>query len=624
MSSPFKDVLNNGSPGPVTRRRFVTATIGTGGALAIGVRAEDDDPHAALRAELEARLAACGYDPSAGDCALVAIMSDPHIFLGNDYPGLITAHWDDDLIAELNALHPPITHLVLAGDLISHRSMTPGSPRYPLHEQWSIDEYALAHNELQRFRMPIWAVPGNHDTDAYETDAEMFQEKTGFPPYQRIELAGVPVLLLNTGNGGMLNGSQETWLRAQAETIPGDQEVLIVQHVPTFSCIFTQAGSKRIIAEAFSHRSAPVYIASGHNHRFDEGLSEFKGTCFVQMATTTANRVVFNDKKNPGYLLVAVQDGQVRARIQRSLTVSVFWPRPPLAALPVASVRFPFDGVEYLLDAFEEGFYNTRDYLEFFGVHVGCYIAYCKRAVLRIAPPRFHGAIRRLYVSGLITASSQPACWISRNGSDGPWEELTFPPASGSGLYLIELPGDVATLEQFHVKIDTGLTGNVQGFSWSGWALASDSSSVTGYEVWLHGIYGTLVRSPESAPDAIARGGSHPNLLTYACNLPPCGRGPVSGLPSITMPHAHGTAGNRASILFTRSRDPVADGLEYLLERSFDMTEWFPLDSSAVTETVIEECECYERIQADVVLADGLAAAFFRVRVVHVSRGFGD
>lgn len=350
--------MSFGESEKVSRRNFIRNSVAASAMAGGGVWAEDAS-YAALRGELESILDLAGFDRMSGTGAVVGIFSDPHILVGWEYPTLVTQVWEDDLINELNALHPPITHLVLAGDLISHRSMTPGSPRYPSHVTRAEEEYAYAQVEVGRFQAPMWMIPGNHDTDAFEENAEMFQEKMGSPPYQAIELGGVPIIMLNTGNAGMLDAVQEAWLREQAMGIPGDQEVLIVQHIPTFATVYTQAGSKRIIADAFQGRSAPVFIASGHNHRFGESLSSHGGTLFLQMITTTASRVVFNDKKNPGYMILGLQDGRVKVRVQRSLTAIGFWARPGISDLPVSQVRFPFDEIPYVLASYEEGFYET-------------------------------------------------------------------------------------------------------------------------------------------------------------------------------------------------------------------------------------------------------------------------
>jgi Icc-related predicted phosphoesterase len=602
----------------IKRRRFITTTIGAATGMVVRPAvADEEDPYLSLRAELLNELSHLNYDWNAPDSALIAVMSDAHIFLGTDYPAQRTEHWDDQLVAELNALHPPITNLVIAGDLITYRSMTPGSPRYLLHEQWAIQEYALARAEVRRFHMPLLMVPGNHDTDAYETDAEMFAEQMGVPVYQRVEMAGVPILLLNTGNAGMLNPAQEAWLRAEAAAIEPDREVLIIQHIPTFSTVHTQAGSKRIIAEAFQHRTAPVFIASGHNHRFDEGVTEYRGTRFVQMATTTASRVVFNDKKNPGYLLLALRGGEIIARIQRSLTVSGFWPRPAVSEMVVTPVRFPFDGVESLIAYHEEGFYDRAGVIEFSGVHVGCYIAYCKWVRVRIVPGAYHGRIRRFIVAGLITASAQPTCWISTTGAEGPWRELDFPAAKGSGLYEVTIPEEYANSSEIHLKLDTGLSGNIAGFSWSGWAIASDADSLSGYEKWLLGLYGTLRKTPENGPEAVVVNGRHGNLVTYAFNLAPYSRGSIAGMPEFEFPVA-GDGDVRVVVRYVRFKNPSAERLVYHLQAATDVSEWRDIPADDMVESVVLQDELFEKVEVSIAIPAGQPAGFFRVAVEHL------
>lgn len=598
----------------VTRRKFIASSISfaAGSYVLCGQESE-----VGLLSQLNGLLAEANCDPMSENGALLAIASDFHMFLGTEFPHLRTEKWDDELIGELNLLHPLITNLVIAGDLITYRSMAPGHPPYGIHEQWAIQEYALAQNEVQRFRMPLWMVPGNHDTYAYETNAEMFVEKMGVPAYQKVELAGLPIFLLNTGNAGMLNAEQEVWLRDEALKIDPDQEVLIIQHIPTFSTVYTQAGSKRVIAEAFAGRSATVYIASGHNHRFGESVSEYEGTKFVQMLTTTANRVVFNDQKNPGYLLIGIQDGRIRMRVQRSLTVDRFWSRPDISNLPVNPVRFPFDDVKDCMEFFEEGFYNREGILEFSGVHVGCYVAFCKRVTIKVEPHNYYGKIRKIIISGLITAPNRPACWISSNAEEGAWSELVFPSAKGSGLYEVGIPDLYANMTSFYVKLDTGLTVSTHGFSFSGWAIASDAESLSGYERWLLQVYGSLRISEENKPDAIASGGMYKNILTYAFNLPTTDGGGEGALPRITS--VESTQGGGAAVVrYTRIKDSDSAGLIYRLQSSHDMKEWNDIDSGIYTEVVVEQGDDYERVDVELPLLEKGMSSFYQIVVEHV------
>ena len=76
---------------------------------------------------------------------------------------------------------------------------------------------------MERFNYRTWIVPGNHDTNAYETNAELFREQMNLPvAYQKATLGGVPVFFLNSGNGGMIDPIQEAWFRHEASFVAKD------------------------------------------------------------------------------------------------------------------------------------------------------------------------------------------------------------------------------------------------------------------------------------------------------------------------------------------------------------------------------------------------------------------
>jgi Icc-related predicted phosphoesterase len=612
-------IPSNGAKTPFgwSRRKFLGSTIA--GSLMLRSTAEANDAgFEALRDELIRQLDATTQPPG----ATVAILSDLHIFLGNQYPRLTTESFDDQIVAEINGLQPVISHLVMAGDLISYHSMTPGSPRFPLAYAWALEEFRIAREQIRRFEMPVWMVPGNHDTDAFEVDAELFRSELGVPAYQRIEIAGVPVFLLNTGNGGMLGPAQREWLLEQAATVPRDQEVLIVQHIPTFDLVYSQAGSKRIIAEAFADRSAPVFIVSGHHHSFSDRVYSANGTTFVQMQTTTANPRMFSDGRSPGYVLLHLREGRVMKRIQRSLVVWGFRPLPDIGSMTPAPVTYPFDGAQGKIATYEEGFYARAGVMEHSGVDVGCFIANCKTMTLRLRPGDYRARITRLVIAGEITPPNQPRCWVSTSADSNTWMEVPFSAARGVGLHEADLSGVLDADDEYLIKLDTGLEDDFAGFTCSGWALAAAPGGMTGYEEWLYRIYGTLERRPENSPDAIAKGGSHPNVLTYAFNLDPWKTGSLSGLPTIQVEGDTLGRPTAVTINHVRVADP-ASGLEYVIESSADLQEWHELAVSTLHQTIIATDSGYEQVGIRFAPPTAGEHRFFRLNVRHTGSAEG-
>ena len=612
-------IPSNGANTPFawSRRKVLGSTIAGSRALRAIAQA-DDTGFERLRDELIRQLDATTQPPG----ATVAVLSDPHIFLGDQYPTLRTETYDDQIIAEINGLQPVITQLVIAGDLISYHSMTPGSPRFPLAYAWALDEFRIAREQIRRFEMPVWMVPGNHDTDAFETDAELFRSELGVPAYQRIEIAGVPVFLLNTGNGGMLGPAQREWLLEQAATVPRDQEVLIVQHIPTFDLVFSQAGSKRIIAEAFAGRSAPVFIVSGHHHNFSDRAYTANGTTFVQMQTTTANPRMFSDGRSPGYVLLHLREGRVIKRIQRSLVAWGFRPLPDIGSITAVPGAYPFDGVQGKIATYEEGFYARDGLMEHSGVDVGCFIAYCKTMTVRLRPGDYRARITRLVIAGEITPPNQPRCWVSTSADSNTWMEVPFSAARGVGLHEADLSGVLTADGEYLIKLDTGLEDDFAGFTCSGWALAAAPGGMTGYEEWQYRIYGTLERRPETSPDAIAKGGFHPNLLTYAFNLDPWKTGSLSGLPTIQVEADARGRPTAVTIDHVRVAGDTS-GLEYVIESSSDLQEWVELAVPTLDQTIIATDSGYERVRIRFEPPAAGEQRFFRLNVRHTGSAEG-
>ena len=216
---------------------------------------------------------------------------------------------------------------------------------------------------MTRFRpdMRLYAVPGNHDTDRFEVDAETWRAQLQIPPYQKKVLGGVPVFFLNSGHAGMPDPVQRAWFEEQARLIPPDQEVVIIAHHPSFFYVYEEIGLKKIVAQAFAKHRAPVWLVGGHGHAFGEQLLVSGSARFVQMEVTTGNPIQGSDGRSPGYVLLALQDGRVVHRAFRSVLESGFQSLKPVTQLTPYPLKWVFDSIEYPAVLFEEGFYDRAD-----------------------------------------------------------------------------------------------------------------------------------------------------------------------------------------------------------------------------------------------------------------------
>ena len=624
----FKKSNFNLVPRSYTRRKFI---VGSSAAAAVSLCRGDinESGEGKIRAMVNAAALNAGYDKNADGVAIICVIGDPHIFLGSEYPHYITEKFDDDLVSEINSLAPLVTDVCIAGDLINYRSITPGIPRYNVHDTWARQEYSIAKTQMNRFveRFRLWAVPGNHDTDAYETDAEMWREMLGIPAYRKAVLGGVPVFFLNSGNGGMLNSGQLTWFRAEAAFVPDDQEVIIVIHHPIFFALREESSMKSVLCEMFGGRVGTVWVVSGHGHQFRDQTFKYRGTLFVQMEITTANPKLTTDDRSPGYILLAMQAGKVVCRLYRSLKESGLESRNTQSLAAASLVKFQFDEVLFRVDTFHEGLYNhTRRIVSYSGVHVGSYFVYLKKITLQIFPKDYLGYPSQIILAGSVPSAVNPICQISLSGADGTWETLVFPGNRGGGLFRIVIPETYRTVEKFLLKFDTGLTGTVAGFNLSGWALAADPSSLSLYARWLQRVYGHLRIENATNPLTITPGTSHVNLTNYAFGLSVPARagvddaivaGVISGLPRYTR-------ARRAALdfRFARRRAESLPGVKCFVERSNDLQSWERLGEDALVVRILDGS--WEEVAVSRILVPGLRE-FLRVGVeedLHLGDGF--
>jgi hypothetical protein len=209
------------------RRTFIKGIAATALGVCSHSANADSVETESIKDTLLAKLVAEGWDPIAENTAVFAVISDGHIFMGDEYPQYRTEAYDDGLVEEINSLAPLVSELVMAGDLITYHSMTPGLPDYGRHLTFAKEEYQLAKVQMTRFNYSAWMVPGNHDTTYHEEDADMFKAQMQVPPYQKTVFAGVPVFLLNSGNAGMLDSAQEAWFGQNQHLFPRTKRFLL-------------------------------------------------------------------------------------------------------------------------------------------------------------------------------------------------------------------------------------------------------------------------------------------------------------------------------------------------------------------------------------------------------------
>jgi 3',5'-cyclic AMP phosphodiesterase CpdA len=219
---------------------------------------------------------------------LVAQLSDPHIVA----PGLLlygrvdTAAFFARAVRVVAALQPSPEVVLLTGDLVDK-----GEPA----------EYAHLHGLLAPLRMPVFAIPGNHDVRGPFRNAFAcggYLPPDGFLQYAvedyPLRLVALDTLIPGQG-GGELCDERLAWLERTLAARPETPTLILMHHPPFASGIEFMDRYALVNAAAFGEivaRHPQVErITCGHLHRVIE--RRFAGT-IAGTAPSTAHQFQLN------------------------------------------------------------------------------------------------------------------------------------------------------------------------------------------------------------------------------------------------------------------------------------------------------------------------------------------
>jgi len=195
---------------------------------------------------------------------LIAQISDLHI----KPPGALaygrvdTAQALERCVAALNAFRPAPDFVVISGDLVD----TP-----------TAEEYVYLKTLLAPLGIPFAGIPGNHDSRPLMRaafPAAPYAQATG-PLDQKIEVAGLDLLLLDSSVAGQPHGILETstlqWLDETLATSPDRPALLFLHHPPFKGGIWHMDRQDLFnaaqLAEIVRRHPRAQRIACGHVHR---------------------------------------------------------------------------------------------------------------------------------------------------------------------------------------------------------------------------------------------------------------------------------------------------------------------------------------------------------------------
>lgn len=197
---------------------------------------------------------------------LIAHISDFHVFADTPETLLVRADVADvarKIVTDIAAHQPRFDAVVFTGDLADGGSDA---------------DYNLLKNILAPLDMPVFAVPGNHDTRA-----GMRTAFSGVLPYGRgprlnyqTHLGDIRIIALDTLVDGQVHGaldpSQLDWLSSLLAT-PSRAPTVIAMHHPPCPSGMTKLDAMALTEgrDAFgalvAGYTAPLYILCGHIHR---------------------------------------------------------------------------------------------------------------------------------------------------------------------------------------------------------------------------------------------------------------------------------------------------------------------------------------------------------------------
>ena len=196
---------------------------------------------------------------------LIAQVTDTHIKAAGRlaYRQVDSAERLRNCVAHLNALDPRPDIVLLTGDLVDL-----GRP----------EEYALLREILAPLRMPLYAIPGNHDERgalrAAFADQHYLRQEAEFVQYvvedYPLRLIGLDTVIPGE-QGGELCAKRLAWLDEQLARAPGRPTALFMHHPPFVTGLANMDWQNCRNGDALGalverHRQV-VRILCGHVHR---------------------------------------------------------------------------------------------------------------------------------------------------------------------------------------------------------------------------------------------------------------------------------------------------------------------------------------------------------------------
>jgi len=192
-------------------------------------------------------------------------------------------------------------------------------------------EYAVVASALERFGVPVYVLPGNHDDRARLRDHFQLPGASAEPVHYSADLSALRLVVLDSTvpgrDSGSLGSEQLAWLEAELSGAPDQVTVLAMHHppfatgAPAWDAIGLAPSDREALGEVVRRHPQVRRVLAGHVHRAI--TAEFAGRIAFSCPSTylqgrlhlDATELELTDEP-PGFMLHAVRGAEVNSYFQ--------------------------------------------------------------------------------------------------------------------------------------------------------------------------------------------------------------------------------------------------------------------------------------------------------------------
>ncbi|MGC8898478.1 MAG: PQQ-binding-like beta-propeller repeat protein [Bacteroidota bacterium] len=227
-----------------------------------------------------------------------------------------------EIIADANSLHRQLRFLIVSGDVT---------------EKGLDSELVLAKKVLSESRVPVFAVPGNHDTKWSESGTTTFPKLFGYS-HCTFEEAGIRFICLNSGiplrSGGHFSPEELRYLDSVLAVTRTSTPIILFFHHPP---VETELDNS---AKLFEHLNGyrVMFIGVGHGHANKSYTFGDNGVPGIMVRSTLSRN------STPGYTIVTVRTDSVIFSEKKPGTAEYQWHAIASHGIQVRSARDAVQG----------------------------------------------------------------------------------------------------------------------------------------------------------------------------------------------------------------------------------------------------------------------------------------